>query len=262
MVGKVRTHRSPASPLTSPFGHGRPTGMGNLYMIRHGQASFGSENYDQLSETGRLQARILAEHLLEIGLAPDAIYAGGMERQKDTAGALIELGRERGAPLPGLRVDTAFNEYSSRQIILAYAEDFKGEEPSAAQDRNGNYVNVSALERLLEKVLLHWVNSGCGKPGIPTWEAFRERVVSGLKRIIAENGRGRTIVLFTSGGPISAALQTALGLSNEETLRAAWRIANGSVTKFLYNGEGIALASFNETAHLALRRDPALITYR
>jgi broad specificity phosphatase PhoE len=236
--------------------------MGNLYMIRHGQASFGSENYDRLSETGQLQARILAEHLLAIGLAPDAIYAGDMERQKDTAGALVQLGRERGAPLPGLRIEKAFNEYSSRQIILSYAEELAGEEPAVEQDRNGDYVNIPALERLLEKVLLRWVNGGNGKPGRLTWEQFRERVVSGLKRVIAENGRGRTILLFTSGGPISAVIQTALGLSNEETLRAAWRIANGSVTKFLYNGERISLASFNETAHLALRRDPALITYR
>ena len=236
--------------------------MGNLYMIRHGQASFGSENYDRLSETGHRQARILAEHLLAIDLVPDALYAGDMERQKDTAGALVRLGRERGKPLPGLQVETAFNEYSSRQIILSYAEDLAEEEPSFAQDQNGDYLNIPALERLLEKVLLRWLNGGNGKPGITTWEQFRERVASGLKRVIADNGRGRTILLFTSGGPISAVLQTAMGLSNEETLRTAWRIANGSVTKFLYNGDRISLASFNETAHLNLQRDPALITYR
>jgi len=60
--------------------------MGILYMIRHGQASFGSANYDLFSETGVLQSRILAEYLLAVGLAPDALYSGAMERQKDTAG--------------------------------------------------------------------------------------------------------------------------------------------------------------------------------
>jgi broad specificity phosphatase PhoE len=236
--------------------------MGILYMIRHGQASFGSENYDRLSETGRRQARILAEYLLSIGLSSDALYAGDMERQKDTAGALVQLSRERGAPLPGLRIETAFNEYSSRAIILSYAEDLVGEEPSLTWDRKRFYADKKAFQRIFEKILLRWVNGGAGKPGIPTWEEFRERVASGLKRVIAENGRGRTVLLFTSGGPISAVLQTALGLSNEETLRTAWQIANGSMTKFLYNGERISLASFNETAHLALRRDPTLVTYR
>ncbi|MBN2437321.1 MAG: histidine phosphatase family protein, partial [Deltaproteobacteria bacterium] len=164
--------------------------------------------------------------------------------------------------LPGLRIEKAFNEYSSRAIILSYAEDLAGEEPSLTWDRKRFYADKKAFQRVLEKILLRWVNGGDGRPGIPTWKEFRERVANGLKRVIAENGRGRTILLFTSGGPISAALQTALGLSDEETLRTAWQIVNGSVTKFLYNGEHISLASFNETAHFALRRDPALITYR
>ena len=134
--------------------------------------------------------------------------------------------------------------------MVSYAEDLAGEEPSLARDRKGGYADTQALQRILEKILLRWVNGGDGKTGIPTWEQFRERVAIGLKRVIAENGRGRTILLFTSGGPISVVLQTAMGLSNEETLRTAWQIANGSMTKFLYNGERISLASFNETAHL------------
>jgi broad specificity phosphatase PhoE len=31
--------------------------MGQIYLVRHGQASFGSANYDQLSELGHEQAR-------------------------------------------------------------------------------------------------------------------------------------------------------------------------------------------------------------
>ena len=73
--------------------------MGTLYMIRHGQASFGSANYDLISETGVLQSRILAEYLLAVGLAPDALYSGAMERQKDTAGAMVALYREKELPL-------------------------------------------------------------------------------------------------------------------------------------------------------------------
>jgi broad specificity phosphatase PhoE len=61
--------------------------VGILYMIRHRQASFVSANFDLLSETGVLQSRILAEYLLAVGLAPDALYSGAMERQKDTAGS-------------------------------------------------------------------------------------------------------------------------------------------------------------------------------
>ncbi|MCX5839215.1 MAG: histidine phosphatase family protein [Deltaproteobacteria bacterium] len=236
--------------------------MGTLYMIRHGQASFGSANYDLLSETGVLQSRILAEHLLAVGLAPDALYSGAMERQKDTAGAMVALYREKELPLPALRIEDAFNEYSSREIILSYVSETADEDPSLKEDLSRFYADKKAFQRVFEKILMGWVKGEYRKPGIATWEDFRERVRGGLTRVIAENGRGRTIVIFTSGGPVSATLQTALGLSNEETLRTAWQIANSSVTKFLYNGERITLAAFNDTAHLALRRDPALVTYR
>ncbi|OGP85224.1 MAG: hypothetical protein A2V87_07345 [Deltaproteobacteria bacterium RBG_16_58_17] len=236
--------------------------MGKLYMIRHGQASFGSENYDRLSEMGGEQSRTLANHMLAIGLAPDALYSGAMERQKDTARAMVDLYGERGVSLPGLRIEAAFNEYSSREIIVSYVEDLAGEDPSLAADLANFYSDRKAFQRVFEKILIRWVTGRYRKPGIVTWEAFRDRVNDGLKRIISENGRGRTIVIFTSGGPISAVIQTALGLSDENALRVAWQIANSSVTKFVYDGERLTLAAFNETAHLTLKKDPALVTYR
>ena len=236
--------------------------MGILYMIRHGQASFGSANYDRLSERGLLQSRILAEHLLAVGLAPDALYSGAMERQRDTAAAMSTLFGEKGVLLPELRIERAFDEYSSREIILSYVE-AAGEGDLALKADLARYgQDRKAFQRIFEKIVMAWVKGEYRKPGIATWEEFRERVQAGIARVIGENGRGRTIVIFTSGGPISAALQGALNLTNEETLRTAWQIVNSSVTKFLYNGERITLSAFNGTAHLALKRDPALITYR
>lgn len=229
-------------------------------MIRHGQASFGSVNYDRLSETGRLQSRLLAEHLLALGFAPDALYTGSMERQKGTAEATVALFREQGIALPEQEIDEAFNEYSSRRIILAYVE--QSGDPSLKEDLGRIREDRKAFQRIFEGILMAWMTGTFRSPGIATWEEFRERVLEGLGRVIARNGRGRTIAVFTSGGPISAALQEAMGLTNERTLQTAWQIANGSVTKFLYNGERITLAAFNGTEHLALKRDPSLITYR
>lgn len=105
-------------------------------MIRHGQASFGSANYDLFSETGVLQSRILAEYLLAVGLAPDALYSGVMERQKDTAGAMVALSRF--------------------------------------------YADKKAFQRVFEKILMGWVKGEYRKPGVATWEDFRERVRGGL----------------------------------------------------------------------------------
>jgi broad specificity phosphatase PhoE len=37
--------------------------MGTLYLVRHGQASFGADDYDQLSALGRRQSVRLGEYL-------------------------------------------------------------------------------------------------------------------------------------------------------------------------------------------------------
>ena len=53
-----------------------------LYLIRHGQASFGAEDYDQLSELGRRQSVLLGTHLRQTQPPLDAIYAGSLRHQK------------------------------------------------------------------------------------------------------------------------------------------------------------------------------------
>jgi broad specificity phosphatase PhoE len=83
-----------------------------------------------------------------------------------------------------------------------------------------------------------------------------------MRKIMVENGRGKNILVFTSGGPISAAFQMATGISDEGTLRVVWQIVNTSVTSLIYNAEQISLTSFNGRAHLDLEKDPKLITYR
>ncbi len=64
--------------------------MSDIYMIRHGQASFSSENYDRLSTLGCLQSEILGESLSHMGIFFDAIYSGSLERQRHTAERVLE----------------------------------------------------------------------------------------------------------------------------------------------------------------------------
>jgi len=236
--------------------------MGTIYMIRHGQASFGSGDYDRLSQKGIIQARVLAEHLLAIGISADIIYSGEMKRQIDTAAQMAELCKNGVHPLQGPRIDSAFNEYGSQEILLSFAKKIAGKEPLSNETLLQAYTDKKKFQELFEKILSGWATGKYRKKGLITWEEFAGRVWNGIERIIKDNPSGRTILIFTSGGPISVALQRALGLSNEETIRLGWQIANASITKFLYKGERFALAAFNETAHLALRRDQELVTYR
>lgn len=236
--------------------------MGTLTMIRHGQASFGSENYDRLSQKGVVQSRVVAEHLLQIGASADAIYSGEMKRQTDTAAQTVALYGARGNTENIYRIDPSFNEYASREILLSFVKEITGREPLLKGNILQEYKDKKDFQTLFEKILSGWATGKYRKEGLVTWEEFSGRVWGGIEKIIQEDKPGRTVLIFTSGGPISAAVQKALGLTSEQTIRLGWQIANASISRFIYKKDRFTLASFNETAHLALRNGEELITYR
>ena len=58
--------------------------MGTLYLVRHGQASFGAADYDQLSELGQRQAERLGAYWAERGQGFDAVLMGSLKRHAQT----------------------------------------------------------------------------------------------------------------------------------------------------------------------------------
>ena len=137
--------------------------MSTIYMARHGQASFGQDNYDQLSEKGRRQSQILAEYLIQTGLSFDAVYSGDMVRQKDTVHEVMAVYRERGCSLPELRVMSEFNEYSSRDIIMAHIHDVAKEDPALKTDLENLYADKKAFQRVFEKIMMRWISGDADK---------------------------------------------------------------------------------------------------
>ncbi len=236
--------------------------MSALYLIRHGQASFGTDHYDRLSERGFIQSEILAQYLLTIDQKFNSVYAGEMKRQIDTAEKVLSCYREAGKSVPALQILPEFNEYDSKGILKALVRDIAKGDPAMEADMALFYTDQKAFQRIFEKVILRWIEGGKEIPGVTSWQEFRERVARGMSRVMAENGRGKTAMVFTSGGPISAAFQMATGISDKGTLRVVWHIVNTSVSSFVYNTEQISLTSFNNRAHLDLENDSSLVTYR
>ncbi|MDD5167662.1 MAG: phosphoglycerate mutase family protein [Syntrophales bacterium] len=236
--------------------------MSKICMVRHGQASFGKDNYDQLSEKGRKQCGILAEHFIRTGLSFDAVYSGNMIRQQNTALEIISIYRTWGYASPEMRIFSEFDEYSSREIILSHIHDIVRDDPSLKADMDNFYTDKKAFQRVFEKIMMRWISGKNDKPGIIRWRDFRKQVQTGFRKVMVENGRKKNILICTSGGPISAAMQMALGLSDEKTLRTAWHIINTSVTTFIYDNNRVALTNFNNATHLELLNDSEWITYR
>lgn len=234
--------------------------MGDLYVIRHGQAAFGRDDYDQLSDLGLRQAGLLEAYLRKIGVRFAAVYSGSLKRQVDTAVPLLSCLTD--TRLPELGILPEFNEYDSTAVIQSEITHLVREDPTLEQDLPRLQTDRRALQRLLERALARWMSAPQVVEGLETWDSFNRRVRDGITRILNRSGPGKTVALVTSGGPLMAILKMALSLSDAEMVQLSWQIRNTSVSIFKYNRERLTLASFNGVAHLEISGEPELLTYR
>jgi broad specificity phosphatase PhoE len=233
--------------------------MGTLSIVRHGQASFFEENYDRLSSLGERQALLLGECWARRGVKVDRVFCGPRVRQKRTAEIAAEAGR---LPLPvelagldEMGVEPIFRsqmpELFARHAHLQALGD-------AMVLADGNEARGKAIARLFEAAMKLWVRGEIAAPGVESWLEFRARTRKALAAV-CEQGRGQHIAVFTSAGPVAAALQLALSTDDDSALSLAFRVRNTSVSEFLFAPGRFSLASFNETPHL---EDAALVTVR
>ncbi|MBN1104771.1 MAG: histidine phosphatase family protein [Deltaproteobacteria bacterium] len=233
-----------------------------IYMIRHGQASFGHDDYDRLSPLGRRQSRVLAEHLLRTGFSPDAVYTGTMMRQKATAEEVLAVYQAGKKPLPAFDSLSGFDEYDTDSVVAALFPAMAAQDSSLNEDLSRMYSSKASFKRVFEGAMLRWVTGRFDSPGVESWEGMKARVSAALDLITERHGRGKSIAVFTSGGAIAASLADVLGICGEYAMRLNWQIFNTSITRYMYNEERITLAGFNAIAHLELQGDQTLITYR
>ena len=66
--------------------------MGVIYLVRHGQAAFGTDDYDRLTEIGYTQARLLGGFFAVRQVRCDAIYTGTLRRHTETVRGILDGG--------------------------------------------------------------------------------------------------------------------------------------------------------------------------
>lgn len=229
--------------------------MTTVVLVRHGQASFGSANYDRLSPLGERQAVALGEHWRQGDFTAERAFAGTLSRQQRT-GELTLAGLA--TQVPALAIEPAFNEFNHTQLVQAYLPRLLAEDPTLSAD-NGRVLRDRSLFRpLFGRIVSAWAQGLTPEtPLDESWPAFCARCVDGLHR--AADGADR-LVVFTSGGVITALLRAALGIDDDTALRLNWRIWNASVHELQLRPKGLALVGFNDIGHLRLARDAAMLT--
>jgi len=227
-------------------------------MIRHGQASFGKENYDELSDLGRRQSRILGKNFMSSGILLDAIYSGTLARQSETVREFLSAYGSGGIKLPKILKTDAFNEHDSEGVLRGLIPVFIKENPGFEKDVERMLDDNRSFQKVFEAVMLRWVSNDYDNPELRKWEDFIFQVEQGIKNIMANSDRGKNVALFTSGGPIAVAVRKALNLTNTDTIKVSWQVVNTSVSCFKYTKNRFMLSTFNEHAHF----EKGLITYR
>lgn len=107
--------------------------MGTLYLVRHGQASFGADDYDVLSAMGRQQSVRLGEYFQHKGVIFDAALTGTLNRQIQTlAGICQGMGVEFAVPDGAERREGLPPRASSASLggILRQAQDERSKSKS------------------------------------------------------------------------------------------------------------------------------------
>ena len=224
--------------------------MGTLYLVRHGQASFGADDYDRLSDLGRRQSLRLGQYLRQrFGdrLAFDTVLTGTLRRQIHTWEALAEgagLTTPR-TPWPGL------NEYDSHAVLEAIHP-----EPLPRPDTPELYRHHF---RLLREGLAAWMEGRVAPRGMPSYADFVRGVTAAHDHVREHSGGNALIV--SSGGPIATAVGQVLGTAAETTIELNLRIRNTSITEFAFTPKRHMLVTYNTLPHLDGAEFDDWITY-
>lgn len=235
--------------------------MASIYVVRHGQASFGEENYDKLSTLGCRQAEVLGEYFRDCGIHFDATFSGDLQRQRKTAKLAI-------ASQPGSdnhTIDTRFNELNNEEQYEALGPDIIANNPVLKAMVDGGLSSSKDYQKVLKHIFNRWVSPDCPASNIQSWSDYRDGVWAALNEIIQQQGSGKTVGLFTSGGTIATIMAQVLGLTSEHVYSFYEPVINCSVTQLFYSGDRVSLSYYNDHSYLKVlgtQRGEQLVTYR
>lgn len=211
--------------------------MGTIYLVRHGQASFGADDYDQLSALGAQQAQQLGRYWHARNLRFDAVYTGTLRRHVQTLEGIAQTLPH----LPASQQLPSLNEYDSHALIRCVHP-----EPLGAVDSPEAY---RAHFRLLCDAMAQWMSGVVSPEGMPTWADFSGGIRHALEDMRREHHGGNVLVV-SSGGPISTAASVVLGAAPEVSIALNMRIRNTAVTELSMSTKRLMLQTFNTLNHL------------
>jgi broad specificity phosphatase PhoE len=234
--------------------------MAELYFIRHGQASFGADDYDRLSTLGVKQCKALGQDMS--GYIKDPVLvAGSLRRHKQSLEAYCD-GASFTEKEPVIELPD-FNEFDHEEVLYVAYPEFRDKRTLALElskyetpKKQFHFIFQTALER--------WITGGFDQDYSESWSQFLSRVEQGLEHLRALTQeapyKGRPLMVFTSGGPISGVCRKVMTLNDASTFALNENLANSGVTKLLSSEKRVSVSFINNYSHLM--KEPGLVSYR
>ncbi|NNC55482.1 MAG: histidine phosphatase family protein [Pseudomonadales bacterium] len=220
--------------------------MSVVFLIRHGQASFGSDNYDKLSALGCQQASILGDYFAKAGIHFDAAYAGDLQRQQQTAALAL-------ASQPHTReviTDARFNEIDTDQHMQHLLPVLAARDERIAALLAKGAKQSRDFQKMIEATFNYWVSDACKQAGVRSWQDYSSGVAAAFSELKQLNSGGKTVAVFSSGGTIATLVAQVLGLGGAHTYRFYEPMINCSITQILYGSDKASLSVFNDVSYL------------
>lgn len=251
-----------------------------ISLVRHGQASFGADNYDQLSPKGVAQTQWLGDSFRQSGRQVHTLMSGGMQRQKDSLKHFLShyyVNREgieltevthriQNMAKPSLTMplllseDGGFNEFNHEQILYKAGLPFEDKASFMAYLASQPQPEITFTE-IFTQAMSRWQSGEFDSDYDESWQGFLQRTWGGFERLIEQTGEHEHSMVFTSGGVIASIMQQVMKLSDEQAFDLNWHIANASVHQFRVTDKGIFLLTFNEFSYL-YQQGEAMVTWR
>ena len=227
--------------------------MGQLLLVRHGQASFGADDYDVLSERGWEQGRRLGAWLRDQGVQPTSVVQGTLRRHRETAEAMMEAA---GWGERLVTIDAGWDEFDHVGLVADHPE-IAGENHATVDRRR--------FQEIFEEATARWT-AGENAGAAESYAGFVARVRASLDTAMEGCGSGETVVVVTSGGPIAvvaASLVDPTCVDDQAATARLWArfntvVVNAAYTRLLVGSTGARLLTFNEHHHLSGEH----VTYR
>lgn len=232
--------------------------MGELLLIRHGQASFGTADYDQLSPVGEQQSRRLGQWLRDSATPPALIASGTLRRHTQTLQLCVDAAGVDATrlTLPGL------DELDHVELLKRHRPDLASHAALSAELARSDDPQ-RAFQKIFAAAVARWTGGAHDGDYVRGWPDFRVQTLDALQalaeRAAADEG---DIWAFTSGGPIAVIVTELLGAPVPRTFALSWPLVNTGLTRVRLGPRQRQLVTYNAWPHLAGAAHIGLVTHR